>query len=364
MMLKKLMVLLLSSASFYSAATIELTEQLSLSGFGSTSLTKSDNSTPLIINRKITDETCWDCDTTFGIQLDYYNDAFKASAQLVKRPQDEWSEPELEWAYVGYNIGELEIRAGRLRLPVFLASEYYYVGHAYNYARPPVELYNSILGITAYNGVNLVWNTVLFDEYQLSITPFISLSETNTIDATQTLDIELDIDKMSGISLALSGEYYRWNLSYFSADFDQTFKFTNARRAPPYFELSFPNDHIELFSLGAEYEFDALLLTAERQIANLRSTWYASVAYKIDKFVPYVQYGENRAKQTSVSTFADKSGSSLVVGMRYDLLYNVSLNLEWQHFKSFGGQRGSFVETPSPQDTEAKLYTLMLNFVF
>ncbi len=363
-MIKKFMALLLSSISFYSAATVELTEELSLSGFGSTSLTKSDNSTPLIINRGIADETCWDCDTTFGIQLDYFKDAFKASAQLVKRPQDEWSEPELEWAYIGYNIGELELRAGRLRLPIFLASEYYYVGHAYNYARPPVELYNSILGITAYNGVNLVWNTVLFDEYQLSITPFIALSETNTIDATKSLDIELDIDRMSGINFALSGEYYRWNLSYFSADFDQTLKFTNARGGPSYFELSFPNDHIELFSLGAEYEFDSLLITAERQLANVRSTWYASAAYKLDKFVPYIQYGENRAKKTSITTYDGKSGSSLVVGLRYDLLYNVSLNLEWQHFKSFGGDRGSFVEAPNPDNTEAKLYTLMLNLVF
>lgn len=132
--------------SFASDATIELTEQLSISGFGSTSWAKSDNETAVIINHGISDSSCFDCDTTFGIQLDYFNDAFKASVQLVKRPQDNWSEPELEWAYAGYSVNNFEFRAGRLRLPIFLLSEYYYVNHAYTSTRPPEEVYNSILG--------------------------------------------------------------------------------------------------------------------------------------------------------------------------------------------------------------------------
>ncbi|WP_077341346.1 sulfate ABC transporter permease [Pseudocolwellia agarivorans] len=361
-MSKMLLALLILIMSFSSFAEIELTDQLSISGFGSTSLTKSNNQTAVIMNRVITDEVCWDCDTTFGLQLDYFNDAFKVSTQLVKRPQDKWSAPELEWAYVGYNVGEVEFRAGRLRIPIFLASEYYYVSHAYNYARPPEELYNSILGLTAYNGASVVWNVELFNEYQLAIMPFIGFNDTSLVDAGDKLDVELDIDSMSGINFLLSGEYYRWNLSYFTADFSQTFQFTNAKPDVPYFELSFLNDSVELYSLGLEYEFDSLLLTAERQIGNLRSTWYASAAYRLNKFVPYIQYGENRAKITSVSTYDDKSGSSFVMGLRYDLLYNVSLNIEWQKFKSFGEQRGSFVETPNKP--EADLYTLMFNFVF
>lgn len=361
-MSKKLLALFISTISFSSFAEIELTDQLSLSGFGSSSLTKSNNQTPVIINRSITDEVCWDCDTTFGLQLDYFNDSFKVSAQLVKRPQDKWSEPELEWAYAGYSLGEVEFRIGRLRIPLFLASEYYYVSHAYNYARPPEELYNSILGLTAYNGASVVWNLELFDAYQLTITPFIGLEDSNLVDASETLDVDLDIDSMSGINFVFSGENYRWNLSYFTADFSQTFQLTNARPDIPYFELDFPDDTIELYSIGLEYELDSLLLTAERQLGNLRSTWYASAAYKLNKFVPYIQYGENRAKITSVSTYDDKSGSSFVMGLRYDLLYNVSVNLEWQKFKSFGEQRGSFVETPNKP--EADVYTLMFNFVF
>ena len=82
----------------------------------------------------------------------------------------------------------------------------------------------------------------------------------------------------------------------------------------------------------------------------------------MDKFVPYIVYGENKAKVTKISQFEGKSGSSFVMGLRYDLLYNVSINAEWQQFKSFGGQRGAFVV--SPKEPDADLYTLMLSFVF
>jgi len=361
-MRNKLIALLISSVSFSSFATIELTDKLSLSGFGSTSITSSDNKTPLIINRSVSDDTCLDCDTTFGVQLDFFNDNFKASAQLVKRPQDEWDSPELEWAYLGYDLGEVEFRAGRLRIPIFLSSEYYYVSHAYTYARPPEEVYNSILGLTAYNGANIVWNLELFDEYQLAITPFIGFSDSNDVGVSDTLDIDIDIDKMSGINFLLSGENYRVNFAYFNADFGQKFKFTNSRPGVPYFEMNIPDDNVELYSFGVEYELDSLLLTSERQIGNIRSTWYASAAYRIDKFVPYIQYGENKAKVTKVSRFDGKSGKSIALGVRYDWLYNVSINAEWQNFKSLAGQRGSFVERPL--EPEADVYTLMFNFVF
>ena len=52
-------------------ATIEVTDDLLFSAFGSTSITSSDNETPLYLNREITDDTCFDCDTTLGLQLDY-----------------------------------------------------------------------------------------------------------------------------------------------------------------------------------------------------------------------------------------------------------------------------------------------------
>lgn len=343
-------------------ATVDLTDNLSLSGFLSTSLTSSDNKTPIMINRGIDDENCFDCDTTAGLQFDYFNNNFKASAQLVKRPQDDWGHPELEWAYVGYSVDNVELRAGRLRLPLFLASEYYYVGHAYTYARPPEELYNAILGITAYKGISAVWNVELFDEYQLSITPFVGFGDESEIGLSKTVGVDLDIDKMSGINFLLTGDYYRWNISYLNADFDQTIKLTNAIPNVPYLEIYSLGEKAELFTIGAEYEFDDLLIASEYQTYHIRDSWYVSAAYRINKFVPYAIYGENHAKITSTTAFDGKTGSSTSFGLRYDIEFNLSMNIELQKFHSFGGERGSFVQTPNERD--ADVYTLMLNYVF
>ncbi|MCK5881831.1 MAG: hypothetical protein KAG18_08140, partial [Sinobacterium sp.] len=145
--------LLLCLFTHYSHANID--DQLEVSGFATWSVSKSDNATPWYVNREITDETCYNCDTVWGIQLDYQPlDSVRLSAQVVKRPEDPWDKPEVEWAYVGYSpIDDLEIRVGKLRLPLFLMSEYYYVGNAYPWVRPVPELYNRQLGITASEGI-------------------------------------------------------------------------------------------------------------------------------------------------------------------------------------------------------------------
>ncbi|GAL20648.1 ABC-type sulfate transport system permease component [Vibrio maritimus] len=44
-------------------------------------------------------------------------------------------------------------------------------------------------------------------------------------------------------------------------------------------------------------------------------------------------------------------------------MYNVSLNAEWQRFNAVGGQTGPFISSPGT-DTDANMYTIMVNFVF
>ncbi|MDA0108832.1 MULTISPECIES: porin [Vibrio] len=355
-----LLALLTTAISLPAVSAIDINDNFSISGFGSTSWAKSDNETPLLINRGISDENCFDCDTTFGIQLDYFYDAFKASVQVVKRPQDNWSEPQLEWAYLGYSIGDFEGRAGRLRLPVFLASEYYYVGQAYTTARPNEEVYNSILGVTAFNGLSVTWNHSLTDELQLSLTPFVGFKDNNEVEFNPSLTLEFETKNMWGVNAQLIGDNFRVNFAYLDSNFDQTIK--QPQLPPPYNEILLADQNIKLYSLGGEYDFGQLKLTAEGQKNDLASSWYGSAAYRIQKFTPYVVYGQTYSEGGD-NRYDGKTGDSWTLGLRYDVLYNVSLNAEWQTFNSFGGQTGPFVSNPGT-DTDANMYTVMLNFVF
>ncbi|EGU31242.1 hypothetical protein VII00023_19990 [Vibrio ichthyoenteri ATCC 700023] len=366
---KNILTLALLAASFETAANIEISENILVSGFGSTSWAKSDNSTPLITNVEISDQSCFDCDTTLGLQIDGYFNALHASAQVVKRPQDHWSDPELEWAYLGYQYKDLLFRAGQLRIPLFLYSEYYYVGHAYAMSRPPTEVYNSILGITAYQGFSLTWNVDIDDEKSLSITPFYGLEDEKEVNLNQDTFLELDTKRMYGVNMLLSGDNYRWNFSYLNSRYDQRVTLTNyTMTIPSIGDITIPryvdeseDNRIELYSLGAEYEFGSTTLTAELQKNDRSSAWYSSLQYRIYDFIPYVVYGQQYNEEVQESSRI-REGESVTAGVRYDLRYNLSLNAEWQYFHTEKGYDGAFIDVPSKPT--AQLYTIMINFVF
>jgi len=347
---------LCASIAFPAFAIIEFTDNLSLSGFGSTSWAKSDNDNPLIITRGFTDENCYDCDTTFGVQLDYFYNSFKASVQVVKPPQYDWSEPQLEWAYLGYEFNDLDVSVGRLRLPLFLASEYYYVGQAYMTARPPTEVYNSVLGITAFNGIKVNWTHDVSDEATLLLSPFVGIKDKNDVEFNSSTKLEFETNRMFGANLQLSGEDYRWNISFLDSNFDQTVKIKNIGSLP-----TDNNQHIQLWSLGAEYEFGQAIFASEGQISDFNSSMYASLGYHLGQFTPYLVYGAQFDANEHLN------GNSYLIGVDYDVLPNVSINGEIQYFEAHKS-RGAFIEDFSSlntfDDKDAMLYTVMLSFVF
>ena len=331
-----------------SLGAIKISDSLSVSGFGSTSITKSDNKTPIFVHREITEDTCYDCDTTFGLQADWnINQDFNTSVQLVKRPQDEWSSPEIEWAYIAYQYEDFSFKGGRLRLPMFLASEYYYVSQAYTWARPPQEVYDSILGFTFYDGVSVLWENHLSDETLLSVSPFVAYPEEFTVELAQSKMI-FDTSRIFGLSTEISGFNYRLHAGYMHTKFKL-----------------FPSTEdtiINIYTLGAEYFYDEWQFMAEAEADNTQANWYISGAYNIDKLTPYITYGESHHRRQS---------HSITAGLRYDITYTVSVNAEWQNITMKAedyakGQTGQFITSPLllQEEKDAQIITLMLNFIF
>lgn len=338
----------LAITAFTARAKINITDDISLSGFGSTSITQSNNATPLYVNREISDDTCFDCDTTLGLQGDVrFTDDFNASIQVVKRPRDDWSAPKLEWAYLGYNVSDFNLKVGRLRLPLFLSSEYYYVGQAYTSARPPQEVYNSVLGITSYDGVSGTWDIELNDESYLAITPFVGIESSSDVNIG-SLRYDFTLEKTLGLHSELSGFNYRimFNYAHFKYAVDVI---------SPFGTRQVPVDNINIYTLGAEYSLAQWVFTSEVLIDTMHFNWYTSLAYNIDDFTPYFTYAESHHSQKN---------NSLLFGVRYDLTTTVSLNAEWKYTDANGGSNGELITVPVDGDTDAQLYTLMVNFIF
>ncbi|MCL1059713.1 hypothetical protein L2729_17215 [Shewanella gelidimarina] len=325
-------------------AGIELTDNILLSGFGSTSISKTDNKTPLFISREISDEICYDCDTLFGLQLDIdIFEGFNASAQVVKRTQDDWSDPELEWAYLGYEFADFEVRAGRLRLPLFLVSEFYYVGQAYTWARPPEEVYDAILGFTSYDGISLAWHYEISDEISLTISPYYGFERLNEVELGGTL-LQFDTDYMTGVYIDLVGFNYRIHTGFMQTQ---------------YIQRPFPaTDKLDVYTVGAEYSLDAWQWMAELEYDELQINWYASVGYALDDFTPYLVYAESHELRES---------KGVTLGLRYDATSTLSLNLEMQSiFSHEPGNRAQFVTSPLVygEKDDVDLLSLTVNFVF
>lgn len=81
-------------------------------------------------------------DTVLGLQIQkQVNDSTSATGQLVSRGSDDYS-TEAAWAFVTYAANDdLDVRMGRLRIPFFYYSDFLEVGYAFNWVRPPEEVY-------------------------------------------------------------------------------------------------------------------------------------------------------------------------------------------------------------------------------
>jgi len=354
--------MMLTSNAF---ATIEVTDNLLFSAFGSTSVTTSDHDTPIFLNREIIDDACFDCDSTLGLQLDYlFSEHFSSSIQVVKRPQDTWSDPSLEWLYIDYNYDQFDFKIGRLRLPTFLDSEYYYVAHAYIPARPPQEVYDSLLGITSYDGISLKWLGELTDEISMSVEPHGAFFGESKVTKSNT-EYSFDISSVVGINVTVSSFDYRYFVNALHARYDLTLQSTGVAGVMPAFIKKMNNESLSMYSVGGEHYWDNLTLRGEAYYSTSNFNWYTQLAYCIDKFTPYVSYGE----MNSIGAEQEDNNYTITAGLRVDFTPTVSMNLEVQKMTADDSPstlsgKGQFTEyLYANEKNDANIYTLMFNFI-
>ncbi len=314
-------------------------QSLEVSGFATWALTKSDNATPWYVNREITDDTCYNCDSIWGVQLDYQAlDSVRLSGQVVKRPEDSWNKPEVEWAYAAYSpTDNLDIRIGKLRLPLFLMSDYYYVGNAFPWIRPVPEVYNRQLGITASEGIDFIYNWYISDEYTLTIHPYYGGKKEATIDSIDTI-IDIESDYKYGIAFDLSTEKLRLHINYFEVKGTELL-YTTKQTSRPISTDTFgiyKNTALGLtYELPFNLEFWAEYQADESKIAE-STTQYAALTWHFHNFTPYIIYSEEKIINTSnepPSNYIQGKkydvSDTQTLGLKYDLPKNISLNLEY-----------------------------------
>lgn len=92
-----------------------------------------------------------------GLQLEFrLGDDTRFVTQLLSRGESNW-QTSAEWAFLAHEVSaSTTVRAGRLRLPLFLYSETLDVGYTQPWVSGPAEMYG-ILQFSSYEGVDLIY---------------------------------------------------------------------------------------------------------------------------------------------------------------------------------------------------------------
>jgi hypothetical protein len=130
---------------------------LSVSGFGTAGFTQSNQ--PFGYQRFISDSGTFRRDSLFGLQADAKLFHKLGATLQVKAAASASSDDDLgltvEWAFVSYRpTNSWLLRAGKLRVPIFMNSENLDVGLTFDFARLPAEMYSVSTNNNNFTGVS------------------------------------------------------------------------------------------------------------------------------------------------------------------------------------------------------------------
>jgi hypothetical protein len=284
-------------------------------------------------------------------------DKLSATAQVISRGALDW-EPELPWAYLAYQINDnLQVKAGRLKAPFYMFSDYQDVGYALPWISAPRNTY--IVPGDYMEGVNLTGN---FSTGAIDHTVEVFggiMDDTRNSETKDEIDMNVDV---VGISWTPSYDWLTMRFSYTEAVnlemHSPSLDAFNAGLAafpgtdPKMLRRAATDDQKSTFSgIALKADFEEVFIIAELNqlewptgIFAHQKRFYATAGYRVtDKFTPYVTFMKNDDTPggiiltgvpqldgglTALSAASDTT--AWAIGGRYDLMHNVALKAEYQ----------------------------------
>jgi predicted porin len=257
-----------------------------------------------------------------------------------------------DWAFASYKLNNnVSVRAGRVRLPLYLASEYVEVGYAYPWVRPPAEVYrvapvNAITGVTVPLKANL-------GGMDLVVQPYAGSLEFTT--QSRGLTAQIKGENLVGASIDLSNDTLRLHASYFTDKTtantkvpvplcDPTIPYPTPGSCPPGLGVItgdldvtvLDTSAFEAWDVGMTMDWRNIMLMTEYVRGNFGTVlddefgWYATLGYKMGNFLPYLTYAERYSDKVTddPSTIANEpfllggsiqSQNTIALGLRYNI---------------------------------------------
>ncbi|KQN79208.1 hypothetical protein ASF04_01565 [Duganella sp. Leaf61] len=378
---------------------------LSISGFGTVGVAKSNSDTAQFSrynqSEGVGDSPRIGLDTNLGLQATYkINDWLSGTVQVLSRKGPEGNfGTDLTWGFLKAKISdEVSIRVGRVAVPTFLISDYQNVGYANTMMRPPIELYAQN-PIENSDGVDINYQRA-FGDLNLTAQAFVGVSRGKLYIASNTTTIAEYRAPDAGISV--TGEYgpFVFRAGHARANLEindltalnalgNTLNAIGFRQLAS--DLSFRDGKkIAFTSLGMTMDWNNILLQSEyaqrraKEPVYLADTnsWYAMAGYRVGKFVPYYAHASVKGAGSSVtlpatlaaapatlrgainSLVSSQEQTTDLVGVRWDFAKSMALKIQLDRVKP-KAKSGYLIHTPAAGTTkDVNVVAVGLDFVF
>jgi hypothetical protein len=357
-------------------------------------------------------ETSLAPDSKMGVQVDYkFSDRLSVSGQILsKQFTTDKFEPQLEMAFAKFALtSNLDLRAGRLRLPLYLLSDSLDVNYANAWVRPPQEFYASG-SLTRYEGADLLWRTKV-GKVSFLVQPYgggtsVVLPGGATRVVVNNI-LGLNVSAMPGDFVFRIG-YLRDDLTVYSAAFDNGVlpalraicNIGDQAACAQLIEQPTVDEDSSFTTFSAAYDngtyFGSAELGMRDQDSELQATaWYVSGGTRVGKWTPYATYSATERKTPTTftaGTFPGGGGlpstnafvtslrlssamdqSTITLGLRRELWDNVAIKGQYDRVSTqtkngqAGTGKGLFKNTTSAfnnRDNDVNLLSVSIDFVF
>lgn len=339
-------VILLSSLNVFSYSGMET---LSVHGFAQFGYLRSDSDTYFSDNIK--NENNFVDNTKAGLSIQkHFTQDWDLLIQLLAEPNDSDMSLQVDLAQATWRPNSsFALRVGKIRLPIWMISDYFDVGVLYPWIRPPSEVYDTQPGNSIYGadlGYSFDVGPVILDLNVYGGGAKYS-SEGNTL-------VEGDIKNIFGASLTGRYDFLTIRSSYAQGSFNSTITgdaTTSLGTTIPgsgttvvKVRRDFNLGTARFLSLGLKSEWRDTFLMGEyasqgSQSEKLRDIdmYYVTAGYYFHhkKYLLHLTHSEI-TKRDSTETILTGTQQSFIVGGNYSLNDFMVLKVEWQRIKPEG----------------------------
>ncbi|MEL0640861.1 porin [Pseudoalteromonas aliena] len=252
------------------------------------------------------DDISFKNESKFALQLSAdLQEKLTATAQIIARGEDDF-DATFEWAYVTYEYSdELQLSAGKMRVPFYKYSDFLDVGYAYRWVRPPKSVYG--IPFSTYEGLSVVYNNQIGD-WDSTLQGFYG-SFDGDIDVFGN-DLPAELNNLGGLNWNLSYDWFSARAAYIVADtsiysddsdlLGLIDVLNSSGLSDTANDLLTEEDSTTFIGVGFSIDYENILLDAEYtqfevedSLLAEQTQFYVSLGYRLDDVIVHFTFEEN-----------------------------------------------------------------------